>query len=80
MPVAFLRLGPEGVDVGRWLNTLGVSAFVLNYRHAGRGYHHPAPLEDANRAVRTVRSRAAEWLPGHPGVHTVEDMLFGAGG
>ena len=22
---------------------------------------------------------AAEWLPGHPGVHTVEDMLFGAG-
>ena len=21
---------------------------------------------------------AAEWLPGHPGVHTVEDMLFGA--
>jgi 4-hydroxy-tetrahydrodipicolinate reductase len=23
---------------------------------------------------------AAEWLPGHPGVHTVEDMLFGAGG
>jgi 4-hydroxy-tetrahydrodipicolinate reductase len=23
---------------------------------------------------------AAEWLPGHPGVHTIEDMLFGAGG
>jgi 4-hydroxy-tetrahydrodipicolinate reductase len=23
---------------------------------------------------------AAEWLPGHPGVHTVDDMLFGAGG
>jgi 4-hydroxy-tetrahydrodipicolinate reductase len=23
---------------------------------------------------------AAEWLPGHPGVHTVEDMLFGAAG
>ena len=21
---------------------------------------------------------AAEWLPGHPGVHTFEDMLFGA--
>jgi acetyl esterase/lipase len=51
----------EGVDVGRWLNTLGVSAFVLNYRHAGRGYHHPAPLEDAQRAIRTVRARAAEW-------------------
>ena len=23
---------------------------------------------------------AAEWLPGHPGVHTVEDMLFGEDG
>jgi acetyl esterase/lipase len=51
----------EGVDVGRWFNTLGVSAFVLNYRHAGRGYHHPAPLEDAQRAMRTVRARAAQW-------------------
>ncbi len=51
----------EGVDVGRWLNTLGVSAVVLNYRHAGRGYHHPAPLEDAQRAIRAVRARASEW-------------------
>src|SRR5262249_51407408 len=51
----------EGVDAGRWFNTLGVSAFVLNYRHSGRGYHHPAPLEDAQRAIRTVRARAAEW-------------------
>jgi acetyl esterase/lipase len=51
----------EGVDAGRWFNTLGVSAFVLNYRHSGRGYHYPAPLEDAQRALRTVRSRAAEW-------------------
>ena len=51
----------EGVDAGRWFNTLGVSAFVLNYRHSGRGYHYPAPLEDAQRALRTIRSRAAEW-------------------
>ncbi len=49
----------EGVDAGRWLNTLGVSAFVLNYRHAGRGYQFPAPLEDAQRAIRTVRANAA---------------------
>jgi acetyl esterase/lipase len=51
----------EGVDVGRWFNTIGVSAFVLNYRHSGRGYQHPAPLEDAQRAIRTVRARATEW-------------------
>ncbi len=51
----------EGEDVGRWLNTQGVSAFVLNYRHAGRGYHEPAPLQDVQRALRAVRSRAGEW-------------------
>src|SRR5947209_13491983 len=47
----------EGVDVGRWLNTLGVSTFVLNYRHAARAYQHPVPLEDAQRAIRTLRAR-----------------------
>ncbi len=67
----------EGEDVGRWLNTKGVSAFVLNYRHAGRGYHEPAPLQDVQRAIRIVRSRAAEWKldPKKIGV-----MGFSAGG
>jgi acetyl esterase/lipase len=67
----------EGVDVGRWFNTLGVSAFVLNYRHAGRGYHHPAPLEDAQRAIRTVRARAAEWKLDE---HKIGICGFSAGG
>src|SRR5262249_54754886 len=48
-------------DVGQWFNTLGVAAFVLKYRHKGTGYQHPAPLEDAQRAIRTVRARAADW-------------------
>ncbi len=51
----------EGDDVAEWLNTLGISAIVLNYRHAGRGYRHPAPLEDAQHAIRTLRSMAGEW-------------------
>ena len=50
----------EGRPVAEWLNTLGVTAFVLKYR-IGPNYHHPAPLQDAARAVRLVRSRAAEW-------------------
>jgi acetyl esterase/lipase len=50
----------EGGPVAEWLNSLGVTAFVLKYR-LGPRYHHPAPMQDAARAVRIVRARAAEW-------------------
>ena len=50
----------EGSDVAKWLNSLGISAFVLKYR-LGMRYHEPNPLLDAARALRTVRSRAKEW-------------------
>jgi acetyl esterase/lipase len=50
----------EGKRVAEWLNSLGVSAFVLQYR-LGPRYRHPAPLQDAQRAIRLVRSRAQEW-------------------
>jgi acetyl esterase/lipase len=47
----------EGRQVALWMNSLGVSAFVLQYR-VGPRYHHPAPLLDAQRALRLVRSGA----------------------
>lgn len=50
----------EGRPVAEWLNSLGVTAFVLKYR-LGPRYHHPAPMQDALRAIRLVRARAAEW-------------------
>lgn len=50
----------EGHPVAQWLNSIGVSAAVLKYR-LGPRYHHPAPLQDAARGLRTLRSRAAEW-------------------
>jgi acetyl esterase/lipase len=50
----------EGGPVAEWLNSVGITAFVLKYR-IGPRYHHPAPLQDAARAIRLVRSRAAEW-------------------
>jgi acetyl esterase/lipase/ketosteroid isomerase-like protein len=50
----------EGKQVAEWLNSFGVSAFVLQYR-LGPRYRHPAPLQDAQRAIRLVRARAAEW-------------------
>jgi acetyl esterase/lipase len=56
-----LAMGHEGEDVAKWLNSLGVTAFVLKYRHGGNGYRHPVPLEDAQRAIRYVRAGAEKW-------------------
>ena len=38
-----------------------VRVFVLRYRRPGRGYRHPVPLQDARRAVATLRANAARW-------------------
>lgn len=53
-----LAMDHEGVQIARWLNSLGISAFVLKYR-LGPKYHHPVMIQDAQRAIRTVRTRAA---------------------
>ena len=50
----------EGVGTAKWFNSLGIAAFVLDYRHRGRGYGHPAPLQDVQRAIRMVRSKVKE--------------------
>jgi acetyl esterase/lipase len=51
----------EGKDYALYLNQFGVAGFVLKYRLGSQGYHHPAMLNDAARAVRLVRTKAAEW-------------------
>lgn len=58
-----LAMDHEGHQIGQWLNSFGVAGFILKYRHrnSGAGYGHPAPLQDAQRAVRTVRSKAGQW-------------------
>ncbi len=70
-----LAFNHEGVEVAKRLNAMGVSAFVLKYRLVE--YGHPAPLQDVLRAIRTVRSRAAEFgvAPDRIGV-----LGFSAGG
>lgn len=51
----------EGADYALYLNQHGITAFVLKYRLGSHGYRHPRMLEDAQRAIRTVRARATEW-------------------
>jgi len=54
----------EGYKPALWLNSLGISAFVLRYRlphgEAGRGLG-PVPLEDLQRAILLVRRNAKKW-------------------
>ena len=54
-----LMMDKEGATVARWLNSRGIDAFVLQYR-LGPRYHFPAPILDGGRAVRYLRSHAAE--------------------
>ena len=49
----------EGAYEARWLAAHGVSAFVLEYR-LSPAYVYPAQMLDASRAIRYVRSHAAE--------------------
>ena len=61
---SILAIEHEGTDVCKWLNDLGVTAVLLKYRVPKRPGQTPenlAPLQDAQRAVSLVRSKAAEW-------------------
>jgi acetyl esterase/lipase len=72
-----LAMDHEGAQIAEWLNSLGVTAFVLKYRMHGTGHMHPVPMMDGQRAIRTVRARAKEWGvdPARVGV-----LGFSAGG
>lgn len=55
-------LAPHEADVfAHWLKDLGIAAFVLKYRLVKDGYHLPVIVQDAARAVRTVRVNAVAW-------------------
>ena len=57
-----LAMDLEGTEVCDWLNSIGVTAVLLKYRVPKReGADKPAALQDAQRALGLVRSRAKEW-------------------
>ena len=71
-----LAMDHEGRQVAAHFNAMGVSAFVLKYR-LGPRYRHPVQIGDAQRAIRTVRARAAEI---GVGAGRIGMMGFSAGG
>ncbi|WP_229719342.1 alpha/beta hydrolase [Winogradskyella schleiferi] len=59
-----LAINKEGYKVAEWLNSLGITAFVLKYRlpkDAIMKDKSIAPLQDAQRAMRYVRRTADNW-------------------
>jgi len=53
------RAGHEAAPIARAFNGDGLHAFVVQYRVSP--HSHPAPLYDAARALRIIRSRAKQW-------------------
>ena len=53
----------EGTEVCAWLNSIGVTAFLLKYRvpQPAGVPRYAQPLQDAERAISIVRARAADW-------------------
>jgi len=65
----------EGEPVALWLNRIGLSTFVLDYRVFP--YHHPAPMLDVQRAIRKVRFHCTRW---NIDPHKIGILGFSAGG
>jgi acetyl esterase/lipase len=84
-----LAIDLEGTEVCDWLTTKGITCVLLKYRVPNKGlsWDQPCgcdrntkssmPLEDAQRTISLVRSRAAEW---HIDPHKIGVLGFSAGG
>lgn len=84
-----LAIDLEGTEVCDWLTVKGVTCVLLKYRVPDSGPHHdpkcrcernpraPLALEDAQRTISLVRSRAAQW---HIDPHRIGVLGFSAGG
>jgi len=74
-----LVAGKEGADIARWLNSLGITAFVLLHRLPNEGHAdgRKVVLQDGQRAIRLLRQHAPDWQldPAKIGI-----MGFSAGG
>jgi acetyl esterase/lipase len=73
----WLDMNNEGYSVAKYLNNMGITAFVLHYRTAMMGNHYPVMIQDLQRAIQWVKENSHEYgiEPEKVGV-----MGFSAGG
>lgn len=77
---ALLAIKRSGYDVAKWLNKLGITAFVLKYRLPSDEIMEDksiGPLQDAQESIRYVRRNAKKWEL-HP--NKIGVIGFSAGG
>lgn len=77
---ALLSIDREGIEVAKWFNSIGVSAFVLKYRLPSDLIMEDktiGPLQDAQEAIRTLRRNADKW---NLDANKIGIMGFSAGG
>ncbi len=75
-----LAIKHEGSQIAAWLNSLGITAFVLKYRLPDTAImvnKTIGPLQDAQKAIRIVRQHAKDW---NIDPHKIGIMGFSAGG
>ncbi|MEM9589314.1 MAG: alpha/beta hydrolase, partial [Planctomycetota bacterium] len=58
-------IGHEGHEIADWMKSLGITSGICTYRlggkgNDGKGYRHPVPMIDAQRAIQTMRAGAKE--------------------
>jgi acetyl esterase/lipase len=70
-----LAVEHEGSQFAEWLNTLGISAFVLYYRMPN--HHSDIPLKDAQTALQIIRANSKKW---NIDKHKIGIAGFSAGG
>jgi acetyl esterase/lipase len=56
----------EGYQFADWFKSIGMTSAICTYRHRGKGnegkgYGHPYPMLDAQRAIQTLRAKSKEW-------------------
>ncbi len=72
----------EGHQFAEWFRSLGVTSAICTYRlrgkgNDGKGYGHPIPMWDAQRAIQTLRASAPQW---NIDPHRIGVIGFSAGG
>ena len=77
----------EGVKVAEWLQSNGISAFVLNYRTAYvpafifrtrlliRGNQYPDPQNDLQQAIRYIKEHSRNMIPHIPAQHSLPQYI-----
>ncbi|NND99497.1 MAG: alpha/beta hydrolase [Pirellulaceae bacterium] len=58
-------MGHEGYEFAQWFHSMGITSAICTYRlrgkgNDGKGYGHPVPMMDAQRAIQSLRARSKE--------------------